>query len=84
MDPHFDMPSQPQRGLAPCPHCFESCGYVCEHGNDWNSGPWTNQTNIPCSVCEGTGHVPMEDATDDELFEHFDEAFDALTKRESA
>ena len=23
-------------GQAPCPACFESSGYVWEHGNDWN------------------------------------------------
>jgi hypothetical protein len=69
-------------GLAPCPHCFESCGYVVVHGNDWNSGPWTHQMTIPCRVCEGTGHVEMEDATDDELFEYFDDAFDALSQNQ--
>lgn len=44
-------------GQAPCPACFESSGYVWEHGNDWNSGPWSHQTNIPCRECHGTGIV---------------------------
>ncbi|WP_129414902.1 hypothetical protein [Mesorhizobium sp. Pch-S] len=40
-------------GQAPCPHCYESSGYVWEHGNDWNTGPWSTQTNIRCSHCDG-------------------------------
>ena len=64
--------------MAPCPHCFESSGYVWVHGNDWNSGPWSHQTNIPCRECEGRGYVDAEDATDDELFAIFDDAMDAL------
>lgn len=32
---------------APCPHCFESSGYVWQHGNDWESGPWSVQTKPP-------------------------------------
>lgn len=66
-------------GIASCLACFESSGYVWEHGNDWNGGPWSHQTNIPCRVCLGTGYVEAEDATDAELFEVFDEAFEALT-----
>lgn len=46
---------------APCPACFESCGYVVDHGNDWESGPWTHQTNIPCRFCNGDGEVPCDD-----------------------
>jgi hypothetical protein len=57
----------PYPGLAPCPACFESCGYVVEFGNDWNSGPWSNQTNIPCKVCNGTGGVECEPVTLDDL-----------------
>lgn len=66
-------------GLAPCPSCFESCGYVCEHGNDWHSGPYTHQTAIPCRECGGSGYVEAEEATDAELFDYFDEAMEALT-----
>jgi len=47
---------------APCPCCFESSGYVWEHGNDWESGPWSHQTNIPCRACNGTGLVEADDA----------------------
>jgi phage terminase large subunit GpA-like protein len=54
-------------GQAPCPHCFESSGYVWEHGNDWNSGPWSVQTNIPCKHCNGTGIVDSPLATLDDL-----------------
>lgn len=46
--------------IVDCPHCFESSGYVWEHGNDWNSGPWSHQTNIPCPMCLGTGIVEEE------------------------
>lgn len=42
-------------GQCACPYCFESSGYVWEHGNDWESGPWSHQTNIPCGHCNGTG-----------------------------
>lgn len=57
--------------LADCPHCFESSGYVWEHGNDWNSGPWSHQTNIPCRACNGTGvvEVPAEAITLDDIEE---------------
>ena len=58
--------------MAPCPHCFESCGYVVEFGNDWNSGPWSHQTNIPCRVCDGTGMVPASEVgPDDDRDEDF-------------
>lgn len=60
-------------GQAPCPHCFESSGYVWEHGNDWNSGPWSHQTNIPCSYCDGTGSVEDEPMTLDDMDEAFGE-----------
>jgi hypothetical protein len=53
--------------FAPCPACFESSGYVWEHGNDWNSGPWSHQTNIPCRECEGTGLVPCHVAGPDDI-----------------
>lgn len=54
-------------GQAPCPHCFESSGYIWEHGNDWNSGPWSHQTNIPCRHCNGTGTVDSPLVTEDDL-----------------
>lgn len=40
--------AEPYPGYAPCQHCFESCGFVCEFGNDWNDGPYVHQTRIPC------------------------------------
>lgn len=54
------LPPEPTAGFAPCPACFESSGYVWEHGNDWESGPWSHQTNIPCRECNGTGLVEAE------------------------
>lgn len=54
-------------GQAPCPACFESSGYVWEHGNDWNSGPWSHQTNIPCKHCNGTGTVDSQLVTLEDL-----------------
>lgn len=53
-------------GQAPCPHCFESSGYIWEHGNDWNSGPWSHQTNIPCRHCNGTGTVDSPLVTEED------------------
>lgn len=68
--PH-QHPLAQEPGLAPCPHCFESSGYVWEHGNDWESGPWSHQTNTPCSYCAGSGVVDepraIEDMTSDEV-----------------
>lgn len=58
---------EPYDSLAPCPVCFESCGYVVEHGNDWNSGPWSHQTNIPCRQCNGLGYVFAEVVTLEDL-----------------
>lgn len=58
---------EPRITQSPCPHCFESSGYVWEHGNDWDSGPWSNQTNIQCRYCEGTGFVDSEPVTLDDL-----------------
>ena len=54
-------------GQAPCPACFESSGYEWEHGNDWDSGPWSHQTNIPCRHCNGTGTVDSPLATLEDL-----------------
>lgn len=45
---------------TPCPHCFESSGYVWQHGNDWENGPWSVQTNIPCRECNGAGELWIE------------------------
>lgn len=68
-------PRDPYPGQAPCPACFESSGYVWEHGNDWDSGPWSNQTNIRCQHCNGTGTVDAPLATLDDLEElAFEEA----------
>lgn len=50
-------PAEPYPGFCECPACFESCGYECEFGNDWHSGPYVHQTRIPCRVCDGTGLV---------------------------
>lgn len=58
---------EPAEQLAPCPYCYESCGYVVEFGNDWDSGPWSHQTNIPCRECLGTGSVPSDAMTIDDL-----------------
>ncbi len=69
--------------FVPCPCCFESSGYVWEHGNDWESGPWSNQTNIPCGYCSGTGLVPgdelpsPDDREDDFATEGYEAALDA-------
>jgi hypothetical protein len=68
-------------GLGPCPYCFESSGYMarCIPDSWWEPG-WAEPDPMNrCEECGGTGYVEMEDATDDELFEHFDDAFDALT-----
>lgn len=58
---HGPWSFEPETFMVPCPVCFESSGYVWEHGNDWESGPWSNQTNIPCRHCEGAGCVPGDD-----------------------
>jgi hypothetical protein len=58
---------EPYPGYAPCPHCFESCGFVCEFGTDWNDGPYVHQTRIPCRECEGTGMVEAEPITMEDL-----------------
>lgn len=64
---------------APCPYCFESSGYQWEHGNDWESGPWSNQTNIPCGGCDGTGLVPCDVAgpPDDRQCDFADDGYEA-------
>lgn len=62
---HCLAPDYP--GQSPCPHCFESSGYIWEHGNDWHSGPWSHQTNIPCKHCNGTGTVEAPLATLEDL-----------------
>jgi hypothetical protein len=68
-DDAFEIPDEDDLypGQAPCPHCFESSGYVWEHGDDWDSGPWSHQTNIPCRECNGTGTVEAELITLDDL-----------------
>jgi len=62
-DSEMEQAFQPDTFIVPCPHCFESSGYVWEHGNDWNSGPWSHQTNIPCPKCDGAG-VILTDGTE--------------------
>lgn len=65
--------------MCDCPACFESSGYVWEHGNDWDSGPWSHQTNIPCRECGGTGHVPCDvaDAPDEREADFEDDGYTA-------
>lgn len=64
-------------GQGPCPACFESSGYIWEHGNDWDSGPWSHQTNIPCRHCNGSGTVNSPLATLDDLENEAAEESDA-------
>lgn len=61
------MSTERYTGFVDCPCCFESSGYVWEHGNDWDSGPWSHQTNVPCPECNGTGKVECEPRTLDDL-----------------
>lgn len=69
--------------FAPCPVCFESCGFHVEHGYDWDSGPYSHQTRIPCSECNGTGLVPCDaptapnDRADDFAEAGYEQALDA-------
>jgi len=58
---------EPYPGQAPCPVCYESSGYVWLHGNDWDSGPWSHETNIRCEHCNGTGTVDAPLVTLDDL-----------------
>lgn len=73
--------SEPFPGLAPCQHCFESSGYEARYiPATWYEPAWEDTDySRPCTNCNGTGSVEMQDATDDELFDDFAEAFDALT-----
>lgn len=67
---HGPWTFEPAVSFSPCPHCFESSGYVWEHGTSWETGPWSHQTNIPCRECNGTGVVEeYEQATLDDLLE---------------
>lgn len=79
-DPHFDMPSQPQAGDAPCPACFEDSGY---HARIVPATWWEPAYAEPdpmrrCEECDGTGRVEMQDAEDEELFDYFEEATEAM------
>ena len=67
MPPLLD--DEPYPGYAPCPCCFESCGFDCEFGNDWE--PYVHQTRIPCRECEGTGYVEAEPITLEDCSDHF-------------
>lgn len=59
--------SERDQNLVECPCCFESSGYVWEHGNDWDTGPWSVQTTTRCGKCNGTGFVEAEPLTIDDL-----------------
>lgn len=62
----LDYPPREYPGQAPCYAC-EGSGYEWEHGNDWDSGPWSHQTNVHCEHCNGTGVVDAPLVTLEEL-----------------
>jgi hypothetical protein len=64
--------SETHAPMVECPCCFESSGYLWEHGSDWDTGPWSVQTTTQCGECNGTGFVEAEPLTLDDLEERCD------------
>lgn len=55
-------------GFAPCPCCFESCGYLGDHSRGYDGADsFVMNDNRPCPECNGTGMVPCEPRTLDDL-----------------
>jgi len=59
---------------APCPYCFESCGYRGEWTTGWDDPGSFVQSRDPCPECNGSGQVPCDVAgPDDERADDFDD-----------
>jgi hypothetical protein len=59
---------------APCPHCFESSGYLARyHHATWDDPAWEDADPMsPCPECGGTGWMPASEVgPDDERDEDF-------------
>ena len=54
-------------GLADCPACFESCGYLGDHSRGYDGAECFTPSNRPCPECNGTGKVECEPRTLDDL-----------------
>jgi hypothetical protein len=54
-------------GLADCPCCFESCGYLGDHSRGYDGAECFTPSNRPCPECNGTGKVECEPRTLDDL-----------------
>ena len=62
LDEAYDGP------LAPCPVCFESCGFRGEWHKSWDDpGSFQENPNDPCPECHGTGMVEAEPITLEDL-----------------
>lgn len=79
--PFFDFDTDV---TAPCPCCFESCGYRGEWTTGWDDpGSFHMNPNEPCPECHGTGSVPcdavqyQDDREDDYLDPGYERALDA-------
>ena len=60
---------EPYPGQAPCPHCFESSGYMGRTVSaTWNDPGWDeSDPTQPCPYCNTTGTVDSPLATLEDL-----------------
>lgn len=62
---------------APCPCCFESCGYRGEWTTGWDDPGSFIQSRDPCPECNGTGMVPCDMAGPEDRDEDlYDEGYE--------
>jgi hypothetical protein len=55
---------EPYPGYAPCPACYESCGFNGYWRTSWDDpGSFQEDHNDPCPECNGTGSVECEPVT---------------------
>lgn len=55
--------------IAPCPACFESCGFAGTWHTSWDDpyGSFFEDRSRPCPECNGSGYVEAEQITLEDL-----------------
>lgn len=64
----LSLEEEPYPGYAPCPDCYESCGFNGYWHTSWDDpGSFQENPSDPCRECHGTGWVECELISQEDL-----------------